>query len=291
MNVLVTGSSGHVGGAIVRHLMERGHSIVGVSRGFASDLPSEVQQIAADIASGTFPESILKSVKPCHAIVHAAAEIDMRSDARALSLTNGLGTQQTLTLAKAWRVSSFVYLSSVPVIGTPKVLPITEDHTVAPRTAYHASKLYGEYLATVAQLEGLTVATLRLTAPVGPGMPKNRILSIFVQRAKEGLPLELNGKGTRRQNYVDVRDVALAVEGCLEKNVSGLYNVGGGESVSNRELAERCIAALHSTSSIAYTDMPDPDDELVWDVSIEAARKAFGYMPTCTLEDSIRAVA
>ncbi len=290
MRVLVTGSRGHVGGAIVRHLVEGGFDVGGVSRRANTNLPAQVRQFSADIASAEFVETVREAVNPCDAIVHAAAEIDMRPDARAVTLTNGLGTQQVLQLAELWGVESFVYLSSVPVIGMPRVLPITEDHPVAPRTAYHASKLYGEHLTAVARTNGLPAATLRLTSPVGPGMPRSRILAVFAGRARQGLPLELNGKGTRRQNYVDVRDVAQAVEHCLKGGVSGWFNVAGVEAVSNLELAERCIGAFNSASEIVFSGVPDPDDDVVWDVSIEAARKAFGYVPACSLEDSIRAV-
>ena len=51
-------------------------------------------------------------------------------------------------------------------------------------------------------------------------MPDKRIF-LFVKQAQAGQPLQFAGQGSRRQNYVDVRDVATAVEQCLrEKGTS-----------------------------------------------------------------------
>jgi UDP-glucose 4-epimerase len=195
-----------------------------------------------------------------------------------------------LKLARIWDVNSFVYISSIGVIGIPRQLPITEEHPADPPTAYHASKVFGEQLAKLAGRQGLTNAILRLSSPVGPGMAPNRILSVFVRRALAKLPLQLAGHGTRRQNYVDVRDVAAAVELCLQKRVTGTFNIAGKDSVSNRELAEICIRTLASPSAIIHTGRPDPEEGVVWEVSIAKAKETFGYQPCYGIEESIRSV-
>jgi nucleoside-diphosphate-sugar epimerase len=196
-----------------------------------------------------------------------------------------------LELARRWEVASFVFLSSLPVIGRPLQSPITERHPVDPPSAYHASKLYGERLLELARHGGTPAITLRLSAPVGPGMPDGRIMSVFVRRALAGDPLELSGQGTRAQDYVDVRDVAAAVTASLEKQAEGLLNVASGRCVSNLELARRCVGLLGSTSEVRFTGISDPDEGVRWEVSIQAAREQIGYVPECELEDSIAAVA
>ena len=287
MRVLVTGSSGHVGGAIARYLFDQGHDVAGLSRHTAG-LPDGISQFCADIAVPDFTTCAVRSFGPCDAIIHAAAELSKDPHNPALSATNGIGTQQMLQLANEWGVRSFVFISGVAVIGRPLQIPVTEDHPLDPPTVYLASKLYGERLVAIARENGLPAVTLRLTAPVGPAMPPGRILSSFVERARAGRPLVLHGMGTRRQNYVDVRDVARAAVLCIQKKVMGLYNVGGAEAIANRDLAERCIEVLRSTSALAFSGQPDPDDDVVWDVSCAAARHAFGYVPAYSIEASIQ---
>ena len=289
MRVLVTGSSGHVGSTIATHLLNNGWEVIGLSRtpGKVKEL---VQYVQADISSSSFVEQVSSATLPCAAIVHAAAALDKDLYVPAISLTNCLGTQQVLRLAQMWGANSFVYISSVPVIGMPQQLPITEGHPMNPLTAYHASKLYGEHLTEIARRSGLTSAILRLTSPVGPGMPGNRILSVFVRRALANEPLQLFGHGTRRQNYVDVRDVALAVEQCLQQRVAGLFNIGGRHSISNHDLAKLCVRVLGSSSPITFTDQPDPEEGIIWQISIAKAAEHFAYDPQYGIEESIRAL-
>jgi UDP-glucose 4-epimerase len=196
-----------------------------------------------------------------------------------------------LALAARWQVSSFVYLSSVPVIGLPRELPITEEHPVQPPTAYHASKLFGEHLCSVARAAGTPTVGLRLTAPVGPGMPDGRILPVFVRRALAGEPLELAGEGTRGQDYVDVRDIAAAVEAAIEAEPSGVLNIASGTCTTNLELAHSCVEVLGSASDVLLSGRPDPEDGVRWEVSIERAAASIDYRPSHSLKDSITAVA
>jgi UDP-glucose 4-epimerase len=300
VRVLVTGASGHVGGAIAAHLAEMRTEtrtqlvplrLVSLSRqAVATDSPGE--HATFDIGVAGVADTIAAAIPRCDAIVHAAASLDKDPHSPSIALTNCLGTQEMLRLASLWNASHFIYISSVPVIGVPRELPITEDHPTAPPSAYHASKLFGEHLVRLAAHDGFATVSLRITSPVGPGMPANRILSAFVRQAMANQPILLAGRGARRQDYVDVRDIAIAVEHCLsDAGVTGLYNVASGRAVSNEELARRCVAALRSQSPIEFDGKPDPDDAVAWDVSIGRARQRLGYEPRFDLEDSIRALA
>jgi nucleoside-diphosphate-sugar epimerase len=290
VRILVTGSSGLVGGAIASHLLAQGHEVIGLSRGLSKAARRLPRAIAVDIGRAG-AAGVIALEQRCDAIVHAAAATDSDPYAPSISVTNGLGTQQMLELAARWRVESFVFLSSVPVIGRPTSLPITEQHCADPRSAYHASKLYGELLLSVARRDGLPTLSLRLTAPVGPGMPADRILAVFVRRALSGEPLEVAGGGTREQDYVDVRDVATAVEASVKLRATGLLNIGSGRSVSNLDLARRCVEAVGSSSEVRLSGVPDDEDGVRWEVSIAAAESALGYRPRYSLEDSITTVA
>jgi nucleoside-diphosphate-sugar epimerase len=169
-------------------------------------------------------------------------------------------------------------------------LPVTEDHPTRPLLAYQASKLYGEQLVTIAHNEGMAAASLRITAPIGPGTPSGRIISVFVKNALNGVPLVLAGRGTREQNFVDVRDVATAVGLCLERAPTGVINIGGNRKISNVDLAMACVHVLDSGSEITFAGA-DKEEGLVWDVSIARARSVIGFSPRYDIESSIRVVA
>jgi UDP-glucose 4-epimerase len=290
VRVLVTGAGGFVGGAVASHLVAAGHEVAGLSRRPAA-VPGLYGLLEGNIADTQAAARVADKLDRCDAIVHAAAMLGGSPADPRLVLTNGLGTQQMLVLAERWEARQFVYLSSLPVIGRPRQLPVTEDHPVAPLTAYHASKLYGEQLVAAAAVNGRPGVSLRLTSPVGEGMPEGRIVSAFVRRALAGEPLEVAGKGTRAQDYIDVQDIAAAVAACLDRAATGVLNVAAGRTVENRDLARRCVRALDSASDVRLGAGEDPDEGVRWEVSTERARTQLDWAPQHELEASMRAVA
>jgi len=290
MRIFLTGATGQVGRAISALLADHGHQVAGPSRHFRP-VPGLYEQVEAYLGSADFVDLIGKGLQPCEAIVHTAASLSHDNYDPSISLTNCLGTQQIIKLAQIWGAAQLVYISSVPVIGCPLQHPITEDHPTQPATAYHASKLYGEHLVRLAEGNGCRAASLRLTSPSGPGTPENRILAVFVRRGMAGEPLRVLGRGTRQQNYVDVRDVAIAVESCLTKNASGLYNIAAVDSISNYELARTCVDELRSSARVEFAGKPDAEEGTVWDVSVSKAAQDLGYRPQFAIRDSIRAIA
>jgi nucleoside-diphosphate-sugar epimerase len=291
VRILVSGASGHVGGAIARHLVQAGHEVIGVSRRLNSQSRTLPCALAMDLGRPDAAQHLAAEQAPCQAIVHAAAALDSDPFTPSLSLTNGLGTQQILDLATRWSARSVVYISGVTVIGRPEQLPVTEQHPTLPFTAYHASKLYAEHLVRLPLSDTPARAVLRLSAPVGRGMDSRRILPEFIGRALEGRPLELAGTGTRGQDYVDARDVALAAEAAIDARAEGVFNVASGRCVTNHELAQICIEELGSSSEVRFSGIPDPDDSVRWEISIAQAERYLGYRPRHTLEESIAQVA
>lgn len=287
----MTGATGLVGDAIATHLSAGGHEVIGLSRRPGAKNRRLAGLIAVDIGVAGVASMLATEHQRCDAIVHAAAAIEHDPYAPSISLTNCLGTQQILELAARWEVESLVYLSSIGVVGRPFELPITEQHPVDPPTSYHASKLYGEQLMAIARRDGLSTISLRLSAPVGAEMPPGRILPTFVRRALAGELLEVAGDGKRGQDYVDTRDIAAAAAASLARRATGLLNVASGRCVSNLGLAQRCVEVLESSSEVTLPGTPDPEQDVRWEVSIVAAERELGYLPRCSLEDSIVAVA
>jgi nucleoside-diphosphate-sugar epimerase len=282
MKILITGGNGHVGGAIKARFESSGHDVVIVSR--HGDLKM-------DISDDGLAQKLSRFVERCDVIVHCAAHLSKSVTDREVTMVNCVGTQEVVSAALSLGTKRLIYISGLAVIGTPKQLPIDENHPLNPNTAYHSSKLFGEHIMEVASSSNLQTVSLRVSSPVGPQTPRGRIFSEFVYKASRGEPLVLAGSGGRRQNYVDVRDVADAVAQCARSDVQGVFNVAGAASVSNLELAECCVRVLSSNSTISFSGTPDAEENVCWNVSIDRARSAFGYSPSCSIEDSINAAA
>jgi UDP-glucose 4-epimerase len=148
MKILITGSSGHLGEALVRTLRERQADVVGLDR-----LPSPFTRHVGTITDREF---VRRCVAGVDAVVHAATlhKPHVATHTRQEFVdTNVTGTLNLLEAAVSGRVSSFVFTSTtstfgralVPPAGSPAVW-VTEDLPHVPRNIYGVTKTAAEDL-------------------------------------------------------------------------------------------------------------------------------------------------
>jgi nucleoside-diphosphate-sugar epimerase len=151
MRVLVTGSSGHLGEALVRTLRELGQETVGIDV-----LASPFTTCVGSITDRTSVRPLMRDVQT---VFHAATlhKPHLVSHNRQEFVdTNVTGTLNLLEEAVAARVDSFIYTSTtsafgdalVPAAGAPAVW-VTEDVVPIPKNIYGVSKVAAEDLCQV----------------------------------------------------------------------------------------------------------------------------------------------
>lgn len=212
MRILITGSNGFIGRNIAKELDTENY-IIGCGTKEKSIIKVD-EYIQWDIADRGIPKTL--SDMEIDIIVHAAASLDKDDGNENLVKVNCLGTHQVYSLARRIKVKKVIYLSGIPIIGEPKKIPITENADINPGTMYHATKAAGEYILNQLIKDGINVIDLRITSPIGPGMPVKTIVPIFLKQALNGENVMLSGKGNRRQNYIDVRDIGFAVKKIID---------------------------------------------------------------------------
>jgi UDP-glucose 4-epimerase len=164
MTILVTGSSGHLGEALVRVLRERGEEVVGLD---IAEGPFTTH--TGSVADRPFVKNCMAGVKTVfhtatlhkpHVATHARQEfID----------TNITGTLNLLETAAAAEVQSFIYTSTTSVFGDALVPPdgapaawITEDVRSIPKNIYGVTKAAAEDLCQLFNRnQGLATMVLR----------------------------------------------------------------------------------------------------------------------------------
>jgi UDP-glucose 4-epimerase len=162
--VMVTGSAGHLGEALVRVLRDGGHDVTGV------DLkPSPYTAVVGSIADRALARRCMAGTD---AVLHTATlhkpHVDSHSK-QAFVDTNVTGTLTLLEEAAQAGVGSFVFTSSTSAFGralTPErggpAAWITEDVVPRPRNIYGVTKTAAEDLCELAAAQhGLPVIVLR----------------------------------------------------------------------------------------------------------------------------------
>lgn len=284
--VLVTGATGFIGKYAIRKLLDSGYEVVAIVRKKSTDLGRDVSVIEADISDEKMMQNVATRVKQCDIVIHMAANLDMKGHDETISV-NCIGTYHLIRLAELLLAEKFIYISSIPVIGVPRVLPITEEHPVEPKTLYHISKYMGEQMVQALCPSVMQKIILRIPSPIGVGMNEKNYLSFLLKRCRENESIELYGQGMRRQNYIDVRDIASAILHAVQGREQGLFLIGGKQDITNRELAFLCKEVTESQSEIIWGRREDPEEENQWIISIQKAQSQLNFVPEYDIKDTL----
>jgi UDP-glucose 4-epimerase len=203
MRVLVTGSSGLIGSAVVERLRAEGDDVV-----------------SFDIADGydvLDAPGVAAAAAGCDAIVHAAGAHADSDDPGTRHITHNVtGNWNILAAARQAGIRRVVTFSSVNALGifsgngVPDYLPIDDEHPARPTTAYGMSKRLVEELCRCFTLStGIATICLRPPAVLGPARRARFAAARVADPAAEWTPFWEYGA------FLDVRDVAGAVFAAL----------------------------------------------------------------------------
>jgi UDP-glucose 4-epimerase len=240
---LILGGAGFIGRHVAVQLASHGYNVVIADRvSLAFKLPSSlgrVQSILIDFATANWDE-LIRNVDVVHHYawnsIPASANSNPLGDLSA-NLAVTLGLLEALRRRGHGRV---VFSSSGgTVYGRTSVVPIPEDHRLAPITAYGAGKASAEmYLGLYRDLYGLDCRIARIANPYGAGQNINRgqgAVTTFLQKALAGQEIVIWGDGQVTRDYVHVTDVAQAMFVLATVpyiSVEPIFNIGSGHGLS-----------------------------------------------------------
>ena len=291
--IFVAGHRGMVGSALVRRLQAEGFSNVvtrdralldlteesAVAKFFAKEKPAIVIDAAAKVggikANNDFPvEFLLENLRIQNNIIRSAYEC---------------GVRKLLFLG-----SSCIYpkFASQPIQETALLSGPLEPTN----EAYAIAKIAGVKLCQAFSREhGANFISAMPTNVYGPNdnfdLETSHVLAALLRKAHEAKTrndqkLIVWGTGKPRREFLHVDDLASACLLLLEKYDSPeIINVGCGEDVSIRELAELICDVVGFDGELAWdTSKPDGTPRKLLDIS---KLRALGWKPTITLHDGI----
>ena len=255
MKVLVTGTTGFVGAALVSRLVDSGRFGVRTAlRRESGELLVGVEQIVVgDLTPNTDWQQALVGVD---AVVHLAARVHVMNDTASDPLSafrqvNVAGTERLARIAATKGVKRFVYISSVKVNGESCEKPFTEQSIPAPEDPYGVSKWETEQiLHRVAEETGLEVVILRPPLVYGPGVKAN-FLSLF-KIVDRGIPLPLAGINNQR-SLIYLENLVDAIIKCIEhpNAANQTFLLSDGQDVSTPELIRMIASAMGKKPRLA----------------------------------------
>lgn len=178
--------------------------------------------------------------------------------------------------------------------------PVPETHPHSPRNAYASSKSQQESTSLRLAKDGGIVATaLRYHNVFGPRMPRNTpyagVASLFKSRILAGEPPRVHEDGGQLRDFVHVDDIVaanlLAADAPAHIVDGQAYNVGGGQPMAIRALAEALVRRLAPGLPIELTGSYRPGDARHVFGSIEKIRRELGYSPIASGAAAVEAFA
>ena len=288
--IYVAGHRGMVGSACVRALEAAGFNHVVTRTHSELDLldPSAVRAFYA-------------AEKPDVAIIAAArvGGIGANSAANSLFLyENEMIAMNTIWAAAEAGVKRLLFLGSTCIYPRMAPQPIPESALLTSELektneGYALAKISGLKLCEFLRRErGLVYHSLMPTNLYGPGdnydIVHGHVLPTLIRKfetMKDVVPLW--GTGSAIREFLHVDDLASACLFALQlENPPDLMNVGSGEEVTIRELAEAVKAATGSTAEIVWDpSKPDGTPRKLCDTSLI---RSLGWAPKISLSEGLR---
>jgi UDP-glucose 4-epimerase len=293
--VVVTGGAGFIGSRIVDALADDTEVRVldDLSTGATDNLPDGVELVEGDVRD---EGAVREAVGDADLIFHEAAEVSVTRSIERPRRSNDVNVGGTLNVLEAARDADarVVFASSCAIYGVPESVPIAEDAPVRPRSPYAIDKYAAEsYVRAYHDLYGVETVALRYFNVFGPGQTAGQysgVISIFVDQARRGDPITVEGDGTQTRDFVYVDDVVRAnLAAAATDAVGEAFNVGTGSETTIRELAETVRRVTDSDSDVVHEDAR-PGDVPASLADLSRARESLGYEPTVDLETGLRRV-
>lgn len=280
--IIVTGGSGKVGRATVKHLTDKGYKVLSIDMAKPPGLsnppkPGDVSFTRVDICDfgqvmAAFSGINTRVEEPVTGIVHLGA-IASPGEApdHVIFETNTISTYNVFEAARRLKIRNIVWASSETVFGIPyskgpEYLPVDEE-IEAPTWSYSLSKLIGEKLAEqfCKWDPRLKIVGLRFSNVQEP-----QDYERFAEYDKDPM-----GRRFNLWTYIDARDAAQAVRLGLEADLKGshVFGIANSNSVTSKDqnvLVDKLWPKVKRKRALK------PNESLI---SIEKARKVLGYQP------------
>jgi len=317
MTILVTGGSGFIGSAVVRHLVrDAGESVVNVDTLTYAASPAATATVAgdpryafeqADIGDRPALDAIFARYRP-RAVLHLAAEshVDRSIDRPADFIqTNILGTGTLLEATRAYLAAHptdgfrFVHVSTDEVFGTLGADGCFDEASpYRPTSPYSASKAAADHLVRAwHHTYGLPTIVTNCSNNYGPYQFPEKLIPLAIYNALNGRPLPVYGDGSNVRDWLYVEDHCRAILRVLEAGRPGeVYNIGGHNEKTNLEvvravcnlLDELAPGSSHAPHGSLITFVEDrPGHDRRYAIDAGKIERELGWTPKETFESGL----
>ena len=264
MKILLTGSEGFIGSHLAEKLVKNGHELTCLvlynsfnSWGWLDKIDDKIKKNIKIVTGDVRDEFLVKSLikKNTDVVINLAALIGIPYSYRSPKSyfeTNSMGILNILNSSINSNVKKIIHTSTSEVYGTPKYIPIDENHTVSAQSPYAASKIAADQIAlSYNKSFNLPVTILRPFNTFGPRQSLRAIIPTIITQLIKNKVLKLGSLyPTRDLTFVD--DTADAFVSTLnkKKDIGEIINIGSSFEISIKDLVSQISKIMGVTIDI-----------------------------------------
>ncbi len=304
---LITGGCGFIGSNLARRLVDLGAEVMLVDSlvpeygGNLFNIAEIREEVKLNVADVRDPHSMRYLVQGHDFLFNLAGQtshLDSMND----PLTDlDINCRAQLNILEACRHNNpnirIVFAGTRQVYGRPDYLPVDEKHPIRPVDVNGVNKMAGEWFHLLYQsVYGIGASVLRLTNTYGPRMrirdARQTFVGVWIRALIERKPFEVwGGEQLRDFTHVDDCVEALLLAASADRARGRVFNLGGSEIVSLKQLAEVLIAANGGGECVIR---PFPEERKKIDIGdyysdFSMIRQELGWEPRVDLKSGFSA--
>lgn len=295
--VLVTGGAGFIGSNLA-NLLAKQNEVVAIDDGYLGveeNLDDDVEFHERSVLEDDLPTDVDVVFHLAALSSYAMHEENPTKGAR----VNIEGFVNTVEQARNDGCDTVVYATTSSIYGS-RTEPSPESMDVEARTGYEASKLarerYAEYFA---HHYDMNMAGMRFFSVYqgygGAEEHKGEFANIIAQFADDiahGESPEIYGDGSQTRDFTYITDIVSGLETAAENELTGVYNLGTGESYDFNTVVEYINGELGTDVEPVYVENPISDDVYVHDTMADVTKftTETGWEPEVSFEEGVHRV-
>lgn len=256
--VLITGGLGFIGSNLARRLVELGAQVTlmdsmipeyGGNLFNISGIENKVKVDVSDVRDEHSMHHLIQGQDYLFNLAGQTSHMDSMDDPETDMEINCRAQLSILESCRKYNPDvKIIFASTRQIYGKPDYLPVDEKHLLRPTDVNGINKMAGEwYHVLYNNAYGIKACALRLTNTYGPRMrvkdARQTFLGIWIKLLLENKPFEVwGGEQVRDFTYVDDAVDAFLLTATHDGANGKVFNLGGCEVVSLRDLANMLIA-------------------------------------------------
>lgn len=284
MKIAITGGTGFLGNNLMKYLITKNYIPVIFTRSKTNKFNSSCIYRFTDYSI----EDLIDKLFDIDAVVHLAAKRGSQGNIYGFH-GNEILTQNLYEACYKSNIKNIVYASSISVYSDQNILPWTEEHPPSPRLMYGVSKISCEYIGDIySAKKGLYIKNLRFAHLYGFNEKNNYMINLFLRQAFNNRKIIINQNSVAKREFLYVKDASKAILNALNKNnISGTFNIGSEQSLSNLEVAEKINYIFKNDGNLSIRNPNKKENIDSSYMSSDKSRKILEFYPDYTFYQAL----